>query len=347
MNSYTRLLLILLLIATGPLWKPLVISSELSYQSIPARMGRFDYQADVMSQQGEYDFVFMGASGMWTGINHDVLEAKWKELYSEEIRSVTFAHNWLGEELKYLHMVDFIKNNHAKWYVVDLPAHNVTPHPASKYVWNIWQDDGFFWTLPVSEKIKIYAEQVLIVPRLLYSKVFGAKKLLNDSYVSRNKGALVQELGYSSGRGVKHLPFDETASTSGNVLDPEDFVFTSSLEVGSSYVQRGKPFTAMSSRYMQRIEQLAQSQGSGVIYLHIPKHNREVDKILARYPIFSSRSNTIAVPVGTIFDGLTNDEVTKYFKNYSHLNKNGAMYFTNTIVPLLRRVTSEEYVDQG
>lgn len=328
----------LLILLLGPLWISLIVSPELAYRTVPAKMGRFDFQADVFSSSEKYDFVFLGSSGTWTAIDHERLKGRWKENYGDDINTITLAHNWVGEEIKYLQLRELLKNNKVDWVVVSNSSRHRVPHPAAKYIWNVWSDDGFFWELPKDVMLRAYAEQVLITPRLVFSSIFGSKPLLNDSRVKKNSGSLLQEIGYRN-RGEKNLAFDPTVDKQGIDLSGRGYVFKSdfSSKVADG-VKRGKQLEDVANTYLSRIVDTATEHGAGVIVLYYPFATRNIGSISVEQlgAKFSSMP-IIAMPVDQLFEG--KDDWRPYFKNYSHLNANGAVYFANTLVPLLHEAT--------
>jgi len=330
----------LLLILLLPLFKTLLVSQETSYKTIPLRVGSFTFQAkEFFHDRADIDFVFMGSSGTWTAIDHKVFGDEWKKLSGENVVSRTFGHNWVGEDIKYLQLVDLVKSRNIKYLVLSTPGINETPHPAAKYIWNIWEDDGFFWELPLNLKLKVYSEQLLVMPRLIYSEVVGSLKLLNDRGVSRNSGSVIQHRGFKS-KGAKREGFDKNLSTIPTVLDPESFVLNKG-EYETKFLMKKDKHHRVASIYLKRVEELAKEHGIEVIYLDYPIENHRDGMNTLSYDS-SSSSPIISVPLPVLFKDMDQTQIQKYFKDSSHLNSKGAAYFTRNIVPLLKHVIEGE-----
>lgn len=341
--SFSRLhfaALACLALALMPLWVPFVVDRDIRYESISPRVGPFAYHASVLRQPPEhYDVIFVGPSFMWTAIDHAVLQDALSSSLGRPARTTTLGYNWAGDGIRYQLLKDFLNVHEARLVVLSLPLAKDFVSPAAKYLWSVWEDDGFFWSLPLSYKLRLYAEQVHASLKPLYRTLFPVRGCPDRCAEYSDHGTSMRDLGYTDALNGLSLEFKSDA-----VREP-DFSAVSRAEwaILSDYLKKNPNFEvdilAMpegEALIMERIHDLIKQSGSDYTYLYIPFAANivagtpvKIDVARTENPIIITDYNRYFPNVDKIYH--PGNPALDHFYDTAHMNSVGNHYFTRMI----------------
>jgi len=97
---------------------------------------------------------------------------------------------------------------------------------------------------------------------------------------------------------------------------------------------------------MRKIGVLARKHGVKLVCLHMTGEEERRSTVIKERSFwpdtFQSEVSMVGVPGGSLFAGLSDQEVRKLFYDYQHFNANGQKYFTPAITPALMQLYESE-----
>jgi hypothetical protein len=97
----------------------------------------------------------------------------------------------------------------------------------------------------------------------------------------------------------------------------------------------------MQFHFVERLKELTSKYGCKLVVVHIPtfeeRHSTHIsmpENLASLQPEVS----IVGIPLATLFNGLTDDEIRKLYSDSVHLNENGQKYFTTLMAPTLLKL---------
>ncbi|MBU2971749.1 hypothetical protein KO527_20575 [Pseudoalteromonas sp. C2R02] len=324
-----------LAILFSPVWLWYFIEPEDAYKSIQARMGNYNYQAEeIFAKNDPVDILFLGSSTMWTSIDHKVFQKSWLDATGNKINSLTLGGNWRGEDALYLQLRDMLKNRPVKQVVFSIPnSASKRPHPAAKYIWNIKDDFHTFWSLPFKMKLQVYSENLLIAPRLLWTLASKPKDKMNDRNLNQNNGSLVYKRGFKAPGKKKHEKFESLINSTANI-NIKAAVF-SGVDTDYFKVIKSRKYNDFEAYFMNKIKMLCAEFNVELVYLKLPRPDKEKQILYVRKPLFSPAIDVIGIPIEAMLPNKEQSYINAHFYNVTHPNQNGAKLISQSLAPVL------------
>lgn len=347
---------LLLLLVTLLIW-PLIVSvlplnKAKLYQGMPAIYGNYRYIGEQLEKPEPIDVLLVGASGMWTGIDTQVLKQDLMSVLGREPVIVNASNNWRGEE-NYLAVAKaFLRARDVKLLILtETDSGHTHPHELAKY-W--WVEGGFGRQgLSNQERQNLQGVSMLGMGRVIWSTFFGGH---NRDIAIRWRGAHERYSnldGYSPGlRGwhshfepdVKDRPFVDNINWKLPTLDV-DQMFYKGQEKGFFRHYRADylPYHAL---IQKELSDTLQASGSKFMTVRLPTHfekdGPDYYAYIRKMPSGFERDwPVISVPQTELFPDASFDEMKNFYGNESHFNAPGARHFTKVISPAVAKVLQE------
>lgn len=311
--------IILALFLTSPFWIWNFLDEE-SVTAVSRRTGNNALAAEYIYHGRDIDVLFIGSSQLRAGVNHESLREGYRAATGKDIDTLTIAHNWDGLDLVYFKLRDFLENNKTNLVVVESPNYDPEagnyPHPDTKFFFRISDDPELFWELPKTVSLKLYAEQVLVAPRLLLGAIVGETgRDEMHKKVAADRGALLRSQGFG---GQAFQPTDISAKCQ---LTVDDVLLSSSLPDEKLF---GIPIQHWERQFLHAIDSLLKQNSTKVIFVRFPYKSFAGTGLVERNSEFPAYWDDYAFTNEQLF-GDHNLEL--FYYDRVHLNTNGASRF--------------------
>jgi hypothetical protein len=225
------------------------------------------------------------------------------------------------------------------------------PHPLAPRLFRFGEDADALDGLPAMIKADYYYASIAGAPRNLLTLIRTnlPADLNAPSYWEWHGGALnvPSRLGAIAARenfnSHGSVPFVAYHPVTG--IQPSDVCVYSSETKTKFAFSTGLP--PIQLYFARKLAALAREHGCRLVVVHIPTFDERRSPVISM-PVFwpdalQTDVTMVGIPPATLFKGLSDDEILKFYANPTHLNKNGQDYFTGLMTPALLKI----YETQG
>jgi hypothetical protein len=317
---------------------PLITSSighssrEQAYATIADEGGPIGMHVrEIFDDPGDTDIVVLGSSLIRYGLNAQMVEQALSIHLGRPARVRVLALNWLGVDMNYFLLHDYLQNHHVKLVLWNAPAPGMRafePHPEAYRLVQFGKDQ--FDGLPLRYRVALYGDMVLGAPREMLSylrpNLMSREELQSDTNL---KQATAGRSGYYG------APF---------VSEPADTLPVPGIE--STYREShdgkvrdaGQPFDAYEAYFARQLFALAQNSQTRVVIIHIPIDSESGLSYMPEMGRFQDLLHYNVPVIGAasadLFLGMSGMRV-KHFYADQHFNANGRELFTRAVIPAI------------
>lgn len=331
-----------LLYALTPFLLPPLMDREANVAIMDARFGPFQWHKQALFEdEGHVDHLFIGNSALLHGVIPEEVEAGLRDRMpgSREVRVLNLSHMWNGSLLDYFLFSEFLKRRTCDVVYFTIPDTTARPHSGLKYLFS-WSELPKGARLPFRSSLQIYAEQLLITPRLLINQTIPIDRQPGDEEMAGTRGYEAKKLGYRDGK-------------QSNVREPyrEDLPLAFAERPMDGFLRAGKEAATESSLRVVRTENRWQEvicdmiaakaveHGVEVVFVDTPQATHDSGGAFGEQVVFvpasGHRFRTISIPEAVLFSSVERHESRHYFYNYEHLNDSGAVVFSRALAALI------------
>jgi hypothetical protein len=307
--------------------------------TVPISAGSYSFlQQQIFRETSDLDLVFLGDSLMLMGVDTPFVERELGRSLGSHANVLTLGWLGRGDDLMFYVLRDLLAHRRVKFVVLRLPAEVGTglgggPHPLS-YRWlTACEHDPVQPRLPLSDRVATYAIESVGALRNVLSLV--RPNLLSTSPYTDSLGAQLWDVGPGRTKFSHYQPAVQVLSAAQIVskLGSSDFV-RPDHKARSPYA-RG---------YLSAIRALLESHHVPLALLHAPvvaearQNTMTVDGIWAE--VFPAATPVIAIAPSNLFAKLSDEQVRQLYFDGGHFNRNGAEYFTASVMPALSELVS-------
>ena len=309
------------------------------YVTAPVTVGSYSFlQHEIFEETSDLDLAFLGDSLLLTGVNTPDVVRDVSRLLGRPSRVVTLGWNGRGDDLMFYLLRDLLSRRRVKAVALRMPHREGSglgrgPHPQS-YRWlTACEHDPVQPNLPLSDRLTTYALESIGGLRNLLSLV--RPNLISTSPRARDYGAQLWDVGPDHGPFIRYQPVAPVLPSS---------QLMSSLGSGTVVHADRDPPSAYQQGYVSAILELLQSHHVTVALLRTPvlaesrQSTMDVDAAWAN--TFPLNTKVIAVSPTVLYSSLNDDQVRQLYFDHGHLNRNGAEFYTATILPALLELVS-------
>jgi hypothetical protein len=288
----------------------------------------------------------MGSSHIWCGVNTPYVQQQLSKELGREAEVFTLGWPWAGFDALYFIAKDLLAQRKVQMIVIyDEDRSPIVPHPQASRWFRIGNDSKSLEGLDASFKCSLYGSAVLGTPRTLLSFI---RPNLIESLTERDPdfwemqfqapnfaeqlGAFRAQLAFNNKRG------DFMVFVPPTVASPDDAVIFSA-ETREAFRFSERPTRPYQLHFARKLAELCRESGTRLVFLDLPVfQEREQEKVFERvaWPeLLTEPVSLVGIPGGKLFEGISEEDVPRFFYNKSHLNQNGQDRFTPLITPAL------------
>jgi len=313
------------------------------------RFGPFNHlRHQIFEEKSDIDILFIGSSRIWSGIDTPWVQQELSKKKGRPAVVLTLGWSWLGFDALYFIARDVLEHRKVQMIVFD-DEYRVDdqPHCAAVYWFRYGENAEALQGLPLKIRASYYFAAILGMPQNLISLLRPnyAEELVNPEdnhwktfYSSRNSserlGALTTERNMSPAD-----PFVDFIP-SGRAGAGDVCVYSEKSRKAFEFTGPATP--AWQLHFARKFTALAQKYGVRLVLLHLlpPYANDQVDTPLVREREFWPKAlqtdvTMIGIPPSKLYSGINDMELPRLFYTKNHFNKNGMVYFTKLITPIL------------
>lgn len=305
------------------------------YLTAPTTSGSYSFlQQQIFHERSDLDLAFLGDSLLLTAIETPAVQQAATRSLGRTAQVVTLGWSGRGDDLMFYVLRDLLAHRRVKAVVLRVPHRGGRglgrgPHPQS-YRWLVGcQHDPVQRNLPWIDRATAYALESIGGLRNVLSLL--RPNLVSTSPFAPTLGAMLWDVGPDHGPFIRYQP-----AIHEDLIGPR---LVSTL--GASTVirpDRERP-SAYQEGYVRGIRDLLHDRGVAVALLRSPEleerrqETMEIDSAWAE--TFPPETEVIAPSPAQLYDGMTDEQVSRLYFDGAHLNRNGAEYFTNSVMPAL------------
>ena len=344
------LLILAILLLPLLLRKSLLPGREKLYAAASWGDGAFPYIHDqIFQESGDIDIAFMGCSTIFWGIDTPYVQARLSEKLGREAAVRTIGWNRPGYDPFYFISRDLLEHRKVRMIVFcDLSrgATN-TAHLNASHWFRFGEDAPDLAGVPLQSEISFYASAALGAPRnllsllrpdqsVIWSNQISWAQFVNIPNPALRLGSLAVSKRYDGpfSEFAPPKPADPAAALTYSAGNKEAFQFSDAA------------LPELQTAMMRKIGVLARKHGVKLVCLHMTGEEERRSTVIKERSFwpdtFQSEVSMVGVPGGSLFAGLSDQEVRKLFYDYQHFNANGQKYFTPAITPALMQLYESE-----
>lgn len=355
------LLLLVLLLLPVLLTKSVLPPREEIYAASPwDTTGPHPYHHQlIFEEKGEIDIAFIGSSRIEHAINTPYVQDQLSAKLGRPATVRTLAWGGAGFDALYIITKDLLENRKVKMIVFYDEVQSIDQPNSLAPIWFRFGDDGdSLKGLPLKRQLPYYFASILGAPKnildLIRSNLPADMSPAKMDYVDNNvyfSDDIVKRLGSLAGHNGFNFsklyndygPFVEY--TPHNKAQPSDAVVYSST-TKAQFQFPGPAVPEWQLQFGRKFAALAQQHGVKLVLLHMPTV-LDMEKDM-KSPVINEREfwpdalqadvSMIGISSTSLFQGMSEDDVRKLYKDGAHLNKNGQEYFTSLLTPALLEI---------
>lgn len=338
-------LLLALLAAPAVVARLGILDRSTAYPTMPVGAGPTRHiERQIFEEHGDLDVAFIGSSLMWSGVDAPYVQSALSDALGREAAVTVIASVWPGLDRDYAFLRDLLQRRRVRLVVLQFPHRNRPtldfaaevnrvsdqPHVQAYRFYRVGEFprvmDGLDW----HGRTALYAEAVLGMPRHLLSML--RPNMMAPSPVEATLGTRFQQLGFY---GAPFEPFRPTPPT----VPAEEMIYSEATS--ASYRFFDEPLPPYQAQFAKLIASLIAEYDVPAVLLHVPQAN-EIDAEFVEERVnwledTGIDATMVGIPPAKLFRGFDEAETYKFFSS-DHLNENGAIYFTHTVMPALLKV---------
>jgi hypothetical protein len=289
---------------------------------------------EIFEDPSSADVLLLGSSLVRAGVDEPTLEQALSTHLGRAAHVGMLSLNWQGLDLQYFLLRDYLKTHHPELIIWNLPvpgSRNLAPH-VEAFRWVRFNEYSDALTgLPLRYRLAIYGDMVLGAPREVLSYL-RPNLLSKEEEASQVRSA---RIGYY---GAPFIPESVDWATIPSVEQsyedpPYDLVRAA-----------GKPLDLYETHFAMKILYLAKENRIKIALLHIPIDTEQGLDYMPERGRWSDSLRTSAPMIGStsavLFKGLDPQRVHDFYAD-QHLNFNGSMLFTRSIIPAILKAYDE------
>lgn len=355
-------LLLLILLLSPALAQKILPPRQEIYSSIWWESGNYPYfYQQFFQEKGDIDIAFMGESHLYSAFDTPGVQRDLSRQLGRPAVARTFGWGWAGFDSMYFVAQDLLAHRKVRMLVIDDQYNKADePHSLAQHIFRYGDDPGALDGLPVSLKAAYYFASVVGMPRNLLSLMrtnlpvdMDPQKRTyweiqwNALSIETQLGAMTSRLGFNPDQqahvDAQRDPFVSYTPDTG-VSSSDVCVYSPDSKMDFAFSNQGLP--PMQMHFAQKFAALAHDHGCKLVVIHIPTFDERRSTVIdepAYWPDALHENVTmIGIPPGTLFRGLTDDQIRKLYSDPSHLNENGQDYFTGVMTPKLLKIYEAE-----
>lgn len=328
--GFLSLLVLLLLSPVLVSWIGLPPRSE-AYKSISTSAGTAGLVVQAIEHSPpQSDIVFLGSSIVTAGISQSTLRAALSAHLHREPNVQVLAMNWPGLDVQYFMLRDYLEAHRARLIVWNLPEPHERayeyPH-IQAYRWIRYAEysdalEGLAW----NSRVALYGEMVIGAPRQFLSR-------LRPNQTGEEGKELPLVLAHSGYKGTSFIQDDLRPVSRSN--------FAQLLPLNSPELEIEGPAPGPYQMHFARlIVGLAKSHNCHMVLLHVPLDTEFQHSSIPELADWENELgrglSMIAVPSSELFGNMDRAHFDHFYRD-AHLNENGSLYYTVSILPALEQ----------
>ena len=346
------LLLVVVLLLPVAVPSSLLPSREQIYASLPWNVGPYPFIHDqIFVDKSDIDIAIIGDSQIWAAVDAPYLQRELSEKLGRPAVVVSLCCPWAGFDGLYFLMRDLLKHRKVHMIVfadaTGLSVVQETPHKQAWRWFRFAEDSGELAGLPLRLRGVYYYGSILGMPRNLVSllrpnlgPILTPEKYqeLEEAHhwimPNTRLGSLAMQISFDNRPDLFSKSTPETGT------QPSDFVtYSPGTAAKFQFAQNSIPSSSIQIYFARKLAALARAHDAKLTCLNIPFYaDRRSDLIHERYnwdEAMQAPVNIVGIPPSTLFDGLSDHDLSNLFWDSFHFNENGQLYFTRLLAPTL------------
>ena len=309
---------------------------ERLYDQVPTTGGPYRFiEQQLFQERGDLDVVAVGGSYVWAGLDPLVVEQELGRVLRRPAVAINLASNWHGEDFSFHVVRDLLERRKVKMLVLSLSlpyAASPHPHPLARHWITLADVPVLDPRISVIYRLQLIGATLIGAPRQLLS--LARPNLRGQDRYDSTHGAGLFRIGFGG------APFEPFRPPPPRLSAPEV------LYPGGRAAVRftGDPLPSNEAYYLARLAELARRHGITTAIVHMPFYFGDgvalADTVEERQDwtqVFGPGSAFVASPPARLFRGFAPPDLTRFFSD-THLNANGAEFFTGAIAPALAAI---------
>jgi hypothetical protein len=302
------------------------------YASLPSEAGPMAFiHREIFVETRDVDVLFVGASHLFAGVDAPHVQRALSRALGREAVVLSFGVNWRGEDMHYVLVRDLLRRRRLHTLVLAMPRasdRESAPHPLADH-WLTLDDPRVTRGLPVTQRLQVYAANVLGTPRRVLSLVRPDRLAESPPYAATLGAGLFE-------RGFADRPF-RPSSAEPPVIAARTLILSPATAHRFRFLD--VPLTPYQAHFIRALVELVRERGIHLAVLSIPVWGQgppaahAVERLY--WPeVLGVPTAVIGVPAAELFAGIDERGIEAFYYN-THLNRNGAERFTRVITPAL------------
>jgi len=326
-------LILLILLLPVIISKTGAISRRNSYQMIPEHWGAYSFaENEIYDNSEDIDILFVGNSVMWHAIDAESIQRSLSAELGRPARVRVFGQNFSDLDITYTKIRDAVEQKRVRMVVVSALRLPYTDGPSftSYRFLGYGEYPDSVNGLPAGSRISLYAGNVLRVPHDLLTMLRPHRSV--PSPYARDLGAYKVALGMG-----REPDLFEAFSPGPPSIAAEQLLL--GPQTANKFQHTEEAIPQHQRHYLDLLADLAHRKGFHLAMLNLPLYNdRKSDVVLERHDWhreFGPGVSVIGVAPRYLFTGMTEKEIEKLYADEEHFNKNGNVFFTQTLLPAI------------
>ena len=289
---------------------------------------------EIFLDPSDVDVLFVGSSLVRAGIDEPMVQRALSAHLGRPAHVAVLALNWQGLDLQYFLLRDYLNTHHADLIVWNLPvpgSRHVEPHVEAFRWMRFGEYSDALSGLPLRYRLAIYGDMVLGAPRELLSHL--RPNLLSQEEIAAQMAS--DKAGYYGSKFVPEPVDSATMPTLEQSYEDPPYDLVHSV---------GPPLNPYEAHFAGKILDLAQQEHSAIALLHIPIDSEQGLGYMPERSNWADALHTndpmIGVSSSVLFDNVNKAIFHDYYRD-QHLNSNGSMLFTRSILPAILKAYDE------
>jgi hypothetical protein len=302
-----------------------------AYRSLRPTSGAYAYvERETLDERSDVDMVFVGASHIVAGIDTVLVQSELAAVLGRTAVARTLGFSWTGLDASYAVLRDLLEHRRVGTVVLMMPLAEDdadAPHPMAYRLLDFLHHGDCLSSMSWKHRAQLYGDFVLGAPRHLLSWL---RPNLPDRAIPH-----ADTLGGT----------DETFNLDGSPFRPIDLphpdlppAFLIYSPISAAHFQfANKPMTSYQAFFAHRIVALLKDHGSLGVAIHVPTWpERRSPFVTERLPWSDVLGLAlVGIPGAVLFEGVSDEDLPGFYYDARHLNRNGRVRFTRSVLPAL------------
>lgn len=311
------------------------------YSSMSWLQGDYPYMArQIFEERGDIDVAFLGSSHLWAGIDAPYVQQQLGEALGRPATVVVFGWAYSGLDGVYTVARDLLAHRKVRLLVIYDDVGPNWPHQHSWRWARFGESDSGIGGLPARTQLSYYYGAIVGMPRNLLNRLRPNGAMLGQrdqppypgaSFPPETGGALLARRSFD-GQGAfqDFVPRNSTTPADVLVHQPAN---------QDAFRFQARPVPPFQTHFAQLLRALVREKKFALVCLNIPVLGDHGATAIPNSRLWLDWLREDAALAGVVptrfFDNLSAEQARLLFQNDTHLNVNGAKYYTRLITPAI------------